>query len=107
MATEQVHVGDIGVQFLFTFYEKDGVTKVNLTGATTVEAKIEKRGGAGTTWTLSVTDAVNGVAEFVTVSNTDLDVAGIWQAMGHVVNGGTDIHYKKATFEVLPVLAGA
>lgn len=106
MAKEFAHVGDIGVQFEFTFYEKDGTTPVNLTGATTIEVKIEKKGGSGATWTLSVTDAANGVAEFITSMASDLDIAGIWQAMGHVVVGGTNMHFKKDTFEILPVLSG-
>ena len=48
MADEFAHVGDIGVKFEFTFFEKDGVTPVDLTGGT-VTMKVEKRGGAGTT----------------------------------------------------------
>jgi hypothetical protein len=107
MADEFAHVGDIGVKFEFTFYEKDGTTPVNLTGATTVEAKIEKRGGAGDTWTLTVDDAPNGVASFTTTVAGDLDVKGIWQVQGHVVVSGTDMHFKKDQFTVLAVLPGS
>lgn len=106
MAREFAHVGDIGVAFVFTFYEKDGITPVDLTAATTVEAKVEKRGGAGTTWTLTVTDAPNGEAQYVTSTAGDLDIAGVWTVQGHVVVSGTNMHFKKDTFDVLPVLAG-
>lgn len=106
MADEFAHVGDIGVKFQFTFYEKDGTTPVNISGAT-VTVKVEKRGGAGTTWTIAIDDGPNGVGSFTTTLATDLDIAGKWIVMGHVVVGGKDTHFKKDTFEVLPVLSGA
>lgn len=107
MADEFAHVGDIGVEFEFTFYEKDGVTPVDLAGATTIEAKIEKRGGSGTTWTLGIVNAPLGIANFITTQGSDLDIAGIWSSQGRVVNGGKDTHFKKDTFNVLSVLSGA
>ena len=106
MPIEELHVGDVGVIFTFTFYEKDGVTAVNLTGATTVEVKLEKRGGAGVTWIVTVTDAPNGVGTYTTIAG-DLDVHGTWKVMGHVDVSTTDTHFKQDTFKVLPVLAGA
>lgn len=109
MALEFAHVGDIGVAFNFTFTEKDGTTPVNLTGATTIEAKVSKPGDkAGKTWTLTATDAPNGKAQFITVAAGDLDVAGKWRAMGYAVDsGGADTHFTEDLFQIFPVLAGA
>lgn len=106
MANEFAHVGDIGVKFEFTFYEKDGTTPVDLDGKT-VTMKVEKRGGAGTTWTINIDDGPNGVGSFTTTLVSDLDVPGKWILMGRVAGGGKDTHFKRDTFDVLPVLAGA
>jgi hypothetical protein len=101
------HVGDIGTAITITFYEKDGVTPVDLTDVDTIEFKVERRDGSGMIWEPDIIDIPGGVARYVTLAG-DLDIAGKWQIQGHIVfTDTTEWHTEKVTFEVKPILSGA
>ena len=102
------HVGDIGVVFSFTLTEKDGVTPFDLTGNTTLEAKVLTRDGTEKTWTLTPSGTpTDGTATFTTTLVTDLDSDGQWTLQAHVAKPGVDVHFVRSTFNVYAVLAVA
>jgi len=75
MAAGEIHVGDVGTVFTYTF--KDGTTVVDLTGSTAYVVWT-KPDGVAATHTLTVSSPTTGVGTYTTVGG-DLDQAGTWQ----------------------------
>lgn len=90
---EPVHVGDIGVELLVTFYDYDAAGNVvafDLTGNTVLKLKMLKPSGALALKDLAVVGAAtDGVAHYVTTAAGDLDEFGEWTLQGYVEKGAT------------------
>lgn len=93
MASEEIHVNDIGNTFTVTL--KDGVGEVNISTATTKSIIFGKPDGTTLTKTaVFATDGEDGVIQYSSILG-DLDIPGIWSIQAHVVlptgNWRTDI----------------
>ena len=81
--TEEIHVGDT-VTIRFTF--QDQGTVIDLSGATTLDAKLESPSGTTSTVALSmVGDGSTGEADLVATTSTFNEV-GIWKMQGILVD---------------------
>jgi len=88
VATEEVHVGDIGTRFQVTIL--DGPSLVDLTGATVTDIIFKKPDGTTVTKGATVIGSpLDGVIEYVTVSG-DIDAAGQWRLQVHLALPGGD-----------------
>ena len=92
MADFNPHVGDIGVELTVDFKTKDcadAIVAVDLSPAgTVITICLRTPGGTVKTFTgvASTCDTfANGTAAYITLSGTDLDVAGVWQISGKAV----------------------
>jgi hypothetical protein len=93
MASEEIHVNDIGNTFTITL--KDGTAVVDISTATTKSIIFGKPDGTTLTKTAGfVTDGSDGKINYSSVSG-DLNIPGIWSIQAHVVlssgNWKTDI----------------
>ena len=97
MAANEIHVNDVGTQFLVTV--TDGSSAVNISSATTKELIIKKPSGTKLTKATSFTsDGTDGKMQY-SIASDDLDEAGSYKLQGKVVISDgtfyTDIHTFK------------
>ena len=97
MAANEIHVNDVGTQFLVTV--TDGSSAVDISSATTKEIIIKKPSGTKLTKaTAFSTDGTDGKMKY-NISSDDLDEAGSYKLQGKVVISDgtfyTDIHTFK------------
>lgn len=97
MATNEIHVGDIGTSFELTVYED--TTVVDISPATSLSIFFKKPDGTVVEQTgVFLTDGTDGVVQYISVL-ADLDQAGSWQAQARVVlptgTWSSDIHKFK------------
>jgi DUF4097 and DUF4098 domain-containing protein YvlB len=97
MASNEIHVNDIGTTFQLTF--KDDGSVVNISSATITimlqgpdDATLSKSGAL-------VSDGTDGKAKYVTVSG-DLSSPGTWKLQGKLVIGATTYFSDVHTFMV-------
>jgi len=77
MATEEIHVGDIGTAFRVALL--DGETPVDVSGATALTIFLKKPDSTVLTKTAAFyTDGSDGIIQYVSVED-DLDLAGTWR----------------------------
>ena len=109
---EQIHVGDIGVALIATFYNTDGSVR-NISGYNFLQfiltqpptpqgytAPIQKYFTAS-----FVTDGTDGLAQYITQSANDLQLPGVWQLQGFGgVTDGVSFHTNKINIVVYPNL---
>jgi len=94
MASNEIHVGDIGTTLQLTF-KNDG-TVVDISSASNIYIILQGPDDSPITKSASlVSDGTDGKAKYVTVSG-DFDTAGAWKIQGKVVFVSTtyysDIH---------------
>ena len=97
MAANEIHVNDVGTQFLVTV--TDGSSAVDISSATTKELIIKKPSGTKLTKaTAFSTDGTDGKMKY-NIASDDLDEAGSYKLQGKVVISDgtfyTDIHTFK------------
>ena len=97
MAANEIHVNDVGTQFLVTV--TDGSSAVDISSATTKELIIKKPSGTKLTKATSFnTDGTDGKMQY-SISYDDLYEAGSYKLQGKVVISDgtfyTDIHTFK------------
>ena len=97
MAANEIHVNDVGTQFLVTV--TDGSSAVDISSATTKELIIKKPSGTKLTKATSFnTDGTDGKMIY-NIASDDLDEAGSYKLQGKVVISDgtfyTDIHTFK------------
>ena len=93
-----IYLGDIGTTIIVD-------TGIDLTGATTLELKVQKPSGAESTWTATIADgytAPDGLLQYVTQSG-DLDEVGSWKLQAHRIATGVNHLGDTAQFEVRDV----
>lgn len=103
MASNEVHVGDIGTIFRVTVL--DANSAIDISGATTRQLIFQKPDGSTLTRSGSLTtDGTDGKLEYASVSG-DLDMAGRWSLQVYLVlatwEGKSDI----GSFIVYPNLS--
>ncbi|KKN45874.1 hypothetical protein LCGC14_0678690 [marine sediment metagenome] len=85
---DEIHQNDIGTKFtVFLVDENQTPPEVDLEGATILEIRFKKPGGAVVVQTASIPSAsgtVDGEIEYITVDG-DLDEVGMWKIRGRVV----------------------
>lgn len=88
MPADEIHIGDIGVQFLATI--KDGSSVVNISTATTKQLNFRKPSGSILNKTASFyTNGTDGQIYYTSISG-DLDECGTWSLQGYIsMAGGT------------------
>ena len=103
MAAGEIHVGDIGTVFEFTFLED--AEPVDISAAQVLQATFRKPDGTTVTksGTLS-TDGQDGKMRYVTVTS-DLDMGGQWSTQGFVRLPTGEWHSDVAVFDVYRNLA--
>lgn len=83
MASDEIHVNDIGTVFRGTV--QDGTSVVDISGATTIQILFKPSGAATRTKTAVLTgDGTDGQMQYTTVDG-DLNVDGVWEWQGQVV----------------------
>ena len=97
MAANEIHVNDVGTQFLVTV--TDGSSAVYISSATTKELIVKKPSGTKLTKaTAFSTDGTDGKMKY-NIGSDDLDEAGSYKLQGKVVISDgtfyTDIHTFK------------
>jgi hypothetical protein len=98
MAVNEIHVGDIGTQFVVEV--KDGSTAVDVSSATTKQILIKKPDGTLLTKTAGFfTDGTDGKLTYSTISG-DLSIAGTWKIQAYVIIGGSEWHSDMQSFKV-------
>ena len=83
MATsDEIHVGDIGTQFIMNLSDKGVV--VDVSGATVRTIYLRKKGEATKSYTATnTTDGTDGDIEFLSVAST-FNKSGDWEAQAYV-----------------------
>jgi len=100
MASDEIHVDDVGTLFIITIYDGDDV--VDISAATTKQIKFRKSDGTTLTKTATfLTDGSDGKLDYTTVAE-DLDVSGSWEIQAFVETPTGNWHSDKGYFEVLP-----
>lgn len=98
MASDEVHVGDIGTEFRCTI--QDCPSSLDLSSATTKQIKFKKPSGERLVKNASFyTDGSDGIIKYTTVSG-DIDECGRWQLQGFVVLGDSQYHTDVKFFRV-------
>ena len=97
MAANEIHINDVGTQFLVTV--TDGTSAVDISSATTKQLIFKKPSGTKLTKTASfITDGTDGKIKY-NVAADDLDEAGSYKLQGKVIISDgtfyTDIHTFK------------
>jgi len=93
MASDEIHVGDVGTVFEITI--QDGSTIVDLTGYTKVDIILKKPEAVKETKVGVVDgDPTTGIVRYTTITG-DLDTEGTWQIQAYVeipgFSGSSDI----------------
>jgi len=95
---EEVHVGDIGLQFRITI--SDSGTVVDLSSATTKQMIFLKPDGSRLVKDADLyTDGTDGIITYNTTSG-DIDVIGRWLLQCYIVIGTNQWHTAKTSFQV-------
>jgi hypothetical protein len=95
---EEIHVGDIGTQFILTI--TDAGTIVDLSVASTKQAVFQKPDRTTLTKdALFVTDGKDGQLVYTSIAD-DLNLAGIWHVQARVVLSSGEWHSNVEMFEV-------
>ena len=98
MATQEVHLNDIGTSLRVTI-EEDG-TALDISTATTKQILIVKPSMTKLTKSaVFVTDGTDGMIEYVTIAN-DLDELGTYNIQGYIVMSGWAGHSEVKQFKV-------
>jgi hypothetical protein len=98
MAAE-LHVGDIGTQFIFTLKDQDDAV-VNISAATTLQVLFRKPSCTLLTRDATLyTDGTDGKFIYTTVSG-DFDEAGSYKIQGYVVISSNEWHTNYFTEKV-------
>lgn len=102
MASNEVHLNNIGTTFRTTVKDDDEV--VNLASATTKQIIFLKPDGTRVAKDASFyTDGTDGIIQYTTVSG-DLNVAGIWRIQVYCVIGSYEYYSDIGTVKVHPNL---
>lgn len=97
------HVGDIGTIFEVTITDRDGVA-INLATASTLSIIFAKPSGATVTKTATLSgDGTDGKIRYASIAD-DLDVPGVWQLQGFVIDSSYENYSDTTTFQVRPNL---
>ena len=98
MAANEIHVNDVGTQFLVTV--TDGSSAVDISSATTKELIIKKPSGTKLTKaTAFSTDGTDGKIYYTVVAD-DLDEVGTYEIQGKVVITDGTFYTNIQTFKV-------
>jgi hypothetical protein len=98
MAANEIHLNDIGTQFLLTV--KDGSSAVNISSATTKQIIIKKPSGTKVTAnTAFSTDGTDGKMYYNAVDG-DLDESGSYKLQGKVVISDGTFYTDITSFKV-------
>ena len=98
MATEEIHVGDIGTIFEVTF--KDGTAIVDISGATIKNIIFCKPDGTKVTKAGTfTTDGTDGLLQYTIVTG-DLNLQGVWKIQGFITATGGSWSSSTGLFEV-------
>lgn len=98
MASEEIHLGDIGTSFRITV--KDGGEIVDLSTTTVKQIIFRKPDRSTLTKNASfVTDGTDGLIEYISVLN-DLDTIGLWSIQVYLENPDGNWSSDIGTFRV-------
>ena len=98
MASNEIHVGDIGTTLQLTF--KDDGSVVDISSASNIYIILQGPDDNASQKTASlVNDGTDGKAKYVTVSG-DIDTAGTWKIQGKVIFASTTYHSDVHNFTV-------
>tara|TARA_R100001377_G_C3191359_1_gene110745 strand:+ start:1150 stop:1458 length:309 start_codon:yes stop_codon:yes gene_type:complete len=98
MAANEIHLNDVGTQFLLTV--KDGSSVVNISSATTKQIILKKPSGTKiTNSTAFSTDGTDGKMYYNTVVD-DLDETGSYKLQGKVIISDGTFYTDITTFKV-------
>jgi len=98
MPANEIHLNDIGTQFVLTV--KDGSSAVDISGATTKQIIIKKPSGTKiTVSTTFSTDGTDGKMYYTTVVD-DLDETGSYKLQGKVIISDGTFYTDITTFKV-------
>jgi hypothetical protein len=98
LATEEIHVGDIGTVFKITF--KDGTSIIDISGATTKNIIFCKPDGTKATKAGTfTTDGTDGILQYTTVTG-DLNIQGVWKIQGFITTTSGSWYSSIGYFEV-------
>ena len=88
MATNEIHLGDIGTTFLITV--TDGTDAIDISSATTKQLILADPSGNSSAKTAEFnTDGTDGVLKYITVAD-DIDETGKWNIQAKfILTGGT------------------
>jgi len=99
MAINEIHVGDIGLQFRVTIKDENGAVK-DISYTTTRQFIFKKPDGTTVTKTaLFLTDGEDGILYYNTVDG-DLNLEGRWTLQVRLVGTGSDKKTDVARFRV-------
>jgi hypothetical protein len=98
MSADEIHVGDVGTQFLITMH--DGETVIDVSSAATKELRFKKPNGSVIVKNASfVLTGADGRIQYFTLPG-DLDLDGYWKVQAHVVMPTGEWYSNSETFEV-------
>jgi hypothetical protein len=98
LATEEIHVGDIGTVFEIVF--KDGTSTVDISGATVKNIIFCKPDDTTVTQAGTfTTDGTDGLLKYTTVTG-DLDIRGLWKIQGFITTTDGSWYSSTGLFEV-------
>lgn len=97
--SSEIHVGDIGTEFIVTVKEDDDA--VDISSATVKDFILKKPLKTKTTWTSSFyTDGSDGKLSYATTAASDLDQDGTWTLQVDLAITGWTGKTDTTTFEV-------
>lgn len=102
MAADEIHVGDVGTQFLFTIHEGD--TVIDVSSATVRNLTFKKPDG--TTLTKAATFVLTGAdgrIQYFSIAG-DLDIEGLWSVQAYLEMATGKWYSDVAEFTVYPNL---
>lgn len=103
MATNEIHLNDIGKQFVVQLYDNNG-NPLNVSGATALQLWFKSPTGLTYSKTATfLTDGVDGQIQYVTVAG-DMNEVGLWQMQAYAVVGTSTWHSNIYQFKVYPNL---
>ena len=100
--SEDLHVGNIGVQIKLTILDDDNTDSVvNLSSATSLDISIRKPDGTLLSVTGSLyTDGTDGVIYYI-IADGDLDQSGVYKIQANISIGANFYNSNILTFKVL------
>lgn len=99
MASEEIHVDDIGTSIRIKVQEEN--LNVDISAATLMRIKLKKPSGALDTHSASfVTDGTDALMHFVSIAG-DIDEAGTWRIQGFIILPEGEFNTSIGTFKVL------